>query len=370
MDITEVPMLTAARIEKRKERRRAAARKGALVFCTLLVLISLSAHILGAVVLYGFITGEEIKTMLICSVLPDYICAEALSEKEPTEVLPPETTSVPPETEAVSAESEEIPLQLPPFLLKNETSYHPDLEVLYNSPNPILKADRLYEKYTEDVPLVLIYHTHATESYSDTGTDGSYRSDDPEKNMIAVGRVIASALEANGIKTIHLTEMFDLKSYNDSYYNSASAVEQLTEEYPSIQYIIDVHRDSVVDSNGNYLSADFRYGELSAAQMMFVVGTDEGGSEHVNWRSNLTAVLHLEEKLLRDAPDSMRPINLRIASFYQHRSPGAMLLEIGTCENTLLEAKRSAVIFACALSEYVLGKKIPITADVLLESVG
>jgi stage II sporulation protein P len=145
--------------------------------------------------------------------------------------------------------------------------------------------------------------------------------------------------------------MFDESSYNTSYNNSSAAVQKAIKKYPSLRYIIDIHRDSVTDENGNCVSADFTYNEKNAAQMMFVVGTDEGGSGHTEWRNNLTTVLHLQDRLCAAAPSSMRPINLRKASFYQDKSPGAMLVEIGTVGNTLEEAKISAELFANALAD-------------------
>jgi stage II sporulation protein P len=175
--------------------------------------------------------------------------------------------------------------------------------------------------------------------------------------MIAVGQAAKDTLEANGIKTVHLTEMFDQSSFNDAYSKSAEAVKKVMTQYPSIQYAIDLHRDSITDGNGNCISADFTFKEKAAAQIMFVVGTDEGGSGHTEWRKNLTTVLHLQERLYSMEPRSVRPINLRRASFYQDKSAGAMLVEIGTCGNTIEEAKRSAVIFADALAGYILGKK-------------
>ncbi|MBQ7836388.1 MAG: stage II sporulation protein P [Clostridia bacterium] len=368
MDITEVPMLTAAKIVKKKEAKSTALRRCCILMCMLFTITSVAAHALIAVSAFGFTLRDEMKEILILSVLPRYsVTSKNTEEKndgESTETFGEADPSDHSTEHALPSTEEDADISR--LLLKNETSYNPDLQVLYNSPNPIDKADKLYERYLDGSPLVLIYHSHATESYCDTNDTGSFRSTDVSRNTVAIGDIIFKCLEANGIKAVHLREMFDLTSYNDAYYNSAAAVEKTLEQYPSIQYILDIHRDSITDEAGNNASVDFSYNGKAAAQLMFVVGTDEGGSSHTEWRQNLTSVLHLQELLISISPSSVRPVNLRKASFFQDRSPGAMLVEVGSCGNTIEEAKRSAAIFSSALSEYILGKKPPMTAESLL----
>ena len=346
-----------------------------IAFGITLILISIAVH-LGILASFAeyFCSGEKVQSALLSTILPEFTKREAFSEPEKSEIhidTSPSTQET--EVSPSSPDEDNTTLDAPiknsvsrdlstknphGFALKNETTYNPDLEVLWSSPNPIEKTDKLWEKYTEAEPLVLISHNHATESYNDTNDSGAYRSADPERNMIAVGQILSETLENNSIKTLHLTEMFDADSYNDAYFKSAAAVEKTIKKYPSIRYILDIHRDSVIDENGNCISADFTYNGITAAQMMFVVGTDEGGSGHTDWRNNLTAVLHLQDRLCSKAPSSMRAVNLRKASFYQDKSAGAMLVEIGTAGNTLSEAKRSAEIFAQALADYMMGKEI------------
>ncbi len=349
-----------------------ALRFAVIGICILLIMISLCAHMgIAAVFLEYAKDGERFQEDLAKAVLSSFQRQEAFCESEKAEIHsesaitelsppnPPQKTEEPNPT-TKSSVSRDLSTNNPNgFALKNETTYNPDLDILWNSPNPIEKTDKLYEKYTEDEPFVLIYHTHATESYNDTNDTGTFRSSDPERNMIAIGKTMADSLDARGIKTVHLTEMFDESSYNTAYHNSAAAVEDAIKSFPSLKYIIDIHRDSVTDEEGKCISADFTYKGETAAQMMFVVGTDEGGSGHAEWRNNLTTALHLQSRLCAAAPASMRPINLRKASFYQDKSAGALLVEIGTVGNTLEEAKRSAEIFAQALADYMTGTATP-----------
>jgi len=86
---------------------------------------------------------------------------------------------------------------------------------------------------------------------------------------------------------------------------------------------------------------------------MLGVGTDHSGASHPGWQDNLSIALKLNE-LLREVSDTlMRPINLRGASFNQQYSPGFLLLEAGSCGNTLDEAKRSGIHFADALAKLI-----------------
>ncbi len=232
--------------------------------------------------------------------------------------------------------------------LTNETMYEPDLYELLGGP---LQNDLS----SDTTPKVLIYHSHATESFCHTeGT--SFRTSDTESNMVAIGRTIRTVLESLGIEVIHLTELFDEDDWSASYDKSNAAVREALREHPDIGYVLDVHRDCIGNHDDGYVSATTEIYNKNVAQLMLVCGTDEGGSGHTDWRDNLTFAATLQASIHNDHPDLMRPINLRRASFYQDSSPRALILECGTCANTLTEAKRGAVLFSCSLADYILGK--------------
>ena len=98
-----------------------------------------------------------------------------------------------------------------------------------------------------DQPQVLIYHTHATEAYLPTlrtwyGLTESFRSDQDEENMVAVGDVLTQTLEQAGIKVIHDTTQHDNPSYTGAYDRSRETIRHYLEQYPSIKVTLDVHR--------------------------------------------------------------------------------------------------------------------------------
>lgn len=198
-------------------------------------------------------------------------------------------------------------------------------------------------------PKVLIYHTHGTEGYAEEGK-GSYasnalpRSRDITNNVVAVGAVLAEALRKNGVPTIHCEVMHDaVYGYNNSYAGSRKTVAEYLKKYPSIEYVFDVHRDALLNSENVYKV--LTYDESTpAAQIMFVVGTDSAGASHPEWRENLSFAVDAQYLLTKRLENLMRPICIKKSSFNQQLSHGALLIEIGTCANTLAEAKTSAVI--------------------------
>lgn len=242
--------------------------------------------------------------------------------------------------------------------LSNETSYRPDLDLLLNTPLPIGSYTRQLNSLSYE-PEVLIIHTHGSEAYTDEGdisypADSGMRSYDITENVVAVGSAITERLMSLGVNTLHLTEMFDRESYYNSYNRSLEAVKQALAEYPSIRYIIDVHRDAAADVNkGIAYKPVTEIGGKKCAQLMLVVGTDYLGASHPHWQNNLSAALKLNELLSEISPSLVRPINLRGASFNQQYSTGFLLLEAGSCANTLDEAVRSGEYFADCLAELI-----------------
>lgn len=238
--------------------------------------------------------------------------------------------------------------------LSNETPYDPDMEEILTMERAIPTADELYSAYGNDAPLVLILHTHATESFADTSADG-YRSTDTNKNVVSLGKIVADKLNENGIITIHSTTLFDEDDFTMAYYNASLEIRKTLEQYPSISYIIDIHRDSI-ESDGVYIAPSTDTEGGTAAQMMFVIGTDYGGSGHTTWRNNLSLAARLQTELNENTPRLMRSINLRSASFNEQFSDGSLLLEIGASASTLEEVQRSAEKFADALVREILGE--------------
>ena len=69
--------------------------------------------------------------------------------------------------------------------------------------------------------------------------------------MVRVGDEIARVLGEAGISVLHDRTLYDYPSYNEAYDRSLAAVQTYLAQYPSIQFVLDVHRDAIEDAEGN-----------------------------------------------------------------------------------------------------------------------
>ncbi len=232
----------------------------------------------------------------------------------------------------------------------NATSYTPDTFALLTEPlelNPDLSG-----------PLVLIVHTHTCEAYTQEydgqySASDSWRTTDQEQNIVAVGNELAAVLTGCGIGVIHDTTVNDYPSYTGSYTRTLEVIQQNLEKYPSIQIVIDLHRDSGVTATGEAIATYYNGGDEPASQLMLVVGTDEGGLSHPNWRENLKLALALQAVTNSEHPGLMRPINLRQERFNQHTTCGSLIVETGFAGNTLSQAKAAIRLFGESLCRVI-----------------
>lgn len=201
--------------------------------------------------------------------------------------------------------------------------------------------------FQQDGPTVLIVHTHTSEAYAqETGWEydenDTARTQDPNYSVIRVGDELAETLEAHGIGVVHDTSFNDYPSYNGAYGRSLEKAEAWLAQYPSIQMVIDIHRDAAADADGAPVHYTADIGGEATAQLMLVIGTDEGGLSHPGWRDNLGWGLKLQAVLNRMYPGLCRSIDLRTERFNQHLTPGSLLVEVGASGNTLREALAAA----------------------------
>ncbi|MBQ3955515.1 MAG: stage II sporulation protein P, partial [Clostridia bacterium] len=260
------------------------------------------------------------------------------------------------EAEEQDGQAESDPFPFLPLRLTNETGYEPDLAACAEA-RAIPPLGDLPEETGGDEPFVLILHTHGTEAYRECA-GGNYRSRDPSLSVLCLGEQLADRLNGAGISALRLSDLFDAPDFNLAYSNAASAIRDTLALYPSIRYIFDLHRDSVVLGDGTVCrtSASLEDG-TRAAQMMFVVGTDEAGAIHPGWRDNLGLAVRLQTALNREHPNLMRDINLRSASFNEQYTPGSLLIEIGSSGCSLEEAKKAADLLADALIAEIRGEE-------------
>ncbi len=257
----------------------------------------------------------------------------------------------------------------------NETSYAPDTLALLEETLPFPDFNTWAAQYGTDVPYVLILHTHGTEAYTPEGATSytsadSFRSQNTQENVVAVGAVMAQTLEKAGIPVLHCTEMFDAASYQDAYSRAAAAIRTYLQKYPSIQIILDVHRDSVVRADQTKMQPVTKIGGVEYAQFMIVTGTDHRGADFPRWTDNLNFAMKVQETLMGRSDSLVRANNLRGAAFNGQYRSGSLLLEVGSCGNTLAQAKRTGALAAIAIAEVVKGRCTLTVNGILGESGG
>ena len=216
--------------------------------------------------------------------------------------------------------------------------------------------------YPSGYPLVLIVHTHGTEAFSPDGI-GYYdpskevaRSGDTESNVVSLGEIVAKILNENGIPTVHCDIMHDAKGYTGAYDRSAEAIKEYLDRYPSIRYVIDIHRDAVVRSSGELVRPVVQTDEGASAQIMFVVGTGVNSEKCAGWEGNLALAQRVRGELNSKIGNICRPTCLRDSSYNQYLSAYSMLIEIGAAGNTHGEAVLAAKTAAKALAAVIKGE--------------
>lgn len=281
----------------------------------------------------------------------------ALAPEEPSHVEPSEAPFIPQEYQAPIIEetmSGQAKTGFPTYgaaLIKNSSNLSDEELVSIVSEEHKLSL-------TKSTPQVLVYHTHATESfepYDNTvyDTRNTWRSTNSEENMVAVGEAITNAIEAHGIEVIHDSTLHDYPSYNGSYERSAVTVEDYLEQYPSICVALDVHRDAIQREDTLVKPVVTINGE-KVSQVMLVAGCDDGGSLGIpTWKDNLRFGARIQDQIEQLYPGLCRPLYFTYRKYNQHLTNASLLLEIGSHGNTLEEALRCGTMVGDAIGAYL-----------------
>ena len=236
---------------------------------------------------------------------------------------------------------------------------------LYVYGSSVLKLDKSYidgEKFMKadlradlqgEKPRVLIFHTHGHEGY--VGME--------QYGILEVGEYLAKILaEQYGISVLHHTALYDSEGINGAYTRMGEGVEQVLKENPSVEVVIDMHRDGV----GENVKLVKNINGVDTAQVMLVTGV----SQQLNSRGELVPISYLPNpnrdmnlafsfrmKLASDVlyPGYMRNLYLARWRYSTYLKPLSLLLEVGAQTNTLEEAKAAMIPFAEILYTILTG---------------
>lgn len=216
----------------------------------------------------------------------------------------------------------------------------------------LLARDMAVSKEGEG-PQILIYHTHSQEAFADSVPG------DRSTSIVGVGNRLTEILqEEYGYSVLHHTVQYDTVR-DDAYAEALPGIEQVLAENPSIQVVIDLHRDSVAEGTRLVMDLDGR----PTARFMFFNGlsrTRKTGNiaylYNENQDANLAFSFQMQLKAAEYYPGLTRKIYLKGYRYNMHLCPKSLLVELGAQNNTVEEAMNAcdplAHILDMVLSPY------------------
>ena len=187
-----------------------------------------------------------------------------------------------------------------------------------------------------DGPQILIYHTHSQEAFADSVPG------DVNTGIVGVGECLTKILtEQYGYRVLHNTGQYDVETRDNAYSRALPAVEQILAENPSIQVIIDLHRDEVAEETKLVTDIQGR----PTARFMFFNGLSwtrkTGDIDYLaneNQEANLAFSFQMQLKAAEYYPGLTRRIYLKGYRYNMHLRPRTLLVELGAQNNTVEEA--------------------------------
>ena len=212
-------------------------------------------------------------------------------------------------------------------------------------------------KQDSKVPQILIYHTHSQETFVDS------REGKEEDTIVGVGNYLTDLLEEKyGYQVIHVTDAFDMMGgtldRSKAYDYARTSIEKVLEENPTVEVVIDLHRDGVPDDRRLVTEVNGK----STAQLLFYNGlsytVNQGAVSYLPnpyIEENLAFSFQLEYQAAQYYPELYRGIYLAGLRYNLHLKPRALLLEAGAQTNTVEEVRNAMEPFAGILNRVLKG---------------
>ncbi len=218
------------------------------------------------------------------------------------------------------------------YVVPSVTSLRPQVLDL----DKISQVDLRIEK-NSTVPQILVFHTHSQEKFADSEENG--------RSIVNVGdRLVSLLQEQYGYNVIHLTDEFDMAGgvldRSEAYTYANTKLDEVLAQNPSIQVVIDLHRDGVDASKHLVTEID---GKQTARIMLFngISYTKEQGEIDYLPNPYITENLAMTYKMFLlgkiNYPDLFRCIYISGYRYCLHHVPRSMLIEAGAQTNTYEE---------------------------------
>lgn len=205
-----------------------------------------------------------------------------------------------------------------------------------------------------DEPQILIYHTHSQEAFADS-VEG-----DISTTIVGAGDRLAQILtEKYGFHVLHHTGQYDVEARDYAYSNALPAIEQVLAENPSIEVVIDLHRDAVAE--GRKLMVNLQ--GKPTAQFMFFNGLSRSRTkgdisylENPYVNDNLAFSFQAQVACNEYYPGLARRIYLKAYRYNMHLRAKCMLIELGAQTNTVEEIMNACEPLAHVLAKVLYGE--------------
>lgn len=219
--------------------------------------------------------------------------------------------------------------------------------------NKLLSHDMTVKKGGEE-PQILIYHTHSQENFADSVPG------DVTTSIVGVGARLTELLTKQyGYQVLHHTGQYDVDSRDDAYSASLPAIEKLLAENPSIEVVIDLHRDQMAEETRLVMDLDGR----PTARFMFFNGLSRtrktGDISYLyneNLEENLAFSFQMKLKAEEYYPGLTRKNYLKGYRYNMHLRPKTLLIELGAQNNTVEEAMNACDPLAHILDMVLTGQ--------------
>lgn len=229
-----------------------------------------------------------------------------------------------------------------------------ELSEKYMKLDKLLYQDLTIDK-SEEGPQILIYHTHSQEAFADSIPG------DASTTIVGAGERLAELLEQDyGFSVLHHKGEYDVENRDYAYSNALSDIEKILKENPSIQVVIDLHRDEMRE--GKKLVMDLQ--GRPTARFMFFNGLshirkkgDIGYLENPYIQENLAFSFQAQVAANEYYPGIARKIYLKAYRYNLHLKPKSLLIELGAQTNTVEEIMNACEPLAHILF-IVLGKEM------------
>lgn len=220
----------------------------------------------------------------------------------------------------------------------------------------VLLAKDMHIDKNKKGPKVLIFHTHSQEAFVDS------KAGDPSTSIVGIGAYLAEKLNELGIETLHHDSVYDLINgkldRSKAYELSEIGVREILNQYPSIEVVIDLHRDGVKDTQHLVTEINGR----QTARIMYFNGlsrTKQNGDiaylHNPYIQDNLSFSLQMQLATESMYPGLARRIYLKGYRYSLHMMPKSLLIEAGAQTNTVEEMKNAMDVLANILNKVLVG---------------